>query len=204
VTKNLRKKQKKDLTGPTLLEISGSKGTDGLNGADGSSGMSGSMGSMDPNNPSPGGNGTDGGDGSNGQDGDRGRDAPTVQIRVTVRSENRPLLQVGVSAAGKEKFYLVDPLGGSLTVKADGGAGGSGGRGGRGGRGGSGGIGIPNGSSGRDGLDGRSGFDGTHGNGGRITVTYDPLAKPYLGLLHLSSAYGPAPTFNEQPVASLW
>lgn len=118
--------------------FSGSSGFSGLNGSDGSDGMSGSMGSTDPNNPSPGGNGSNGGNGSDGQDGGRGGDAPPVQVRVALRSGSHPLLQVSVSAAGKEKFYLVDPQGGSLTVRADGGAGGSGGRGGRGGRGGSG------------------------------------------------------------------
>lgn len=184
--------------------FSGSAGSSGMNGTDGMDGSSGSTGSMDPTNPSPGGNGTDGTDGSNGQDGDPGGNAPPVQVRTTVRAGTHPLLQVGVSAAGKQKFYLVDPQGGSLTVSADGGSGGSGGIGGRGGRGGSGGMGTPSGSSGRDGSDGRSGFDGTRGSGGRITVTYDPLAKPYLSVIHLSSQNGPAPVFKEEPVAALW
>jgi hypothetical protein len=119
----------------------GSSGSSGMNGSDGMNGASGSTGSTDPNNPSPGGNGGNGTDGSNGQDGSPGGDAPPVQVRMTLKSEGRPLLQVSVSAAGKQKLYLVDPQGGSLTVKADGGTGGSGGRGGRGGQGGSGGIG---------------------------------------------------------------
>src|SRR5215469_232968 len=59
-------------------------------------------------------------------------------------------------------------------------------------------------AAGRDGLDGRNGFNGPHGSGGRITVTYDPQAKPYIGLLHLSNRYGPRPVFSEQPVPSLW
>lgn len=168
--------------------FSGNSGTGGLNGTDGLDGIGGTMGSIDPNNPSPGGNGTDGGNGSDGQDGGRGGDAPPVQIRVTVRTQNHPLLQISVAAAGRERFYLVDPQGGSLTVKADGGSSGAGGKGGRGGRGGMGGVGSPNGSNGRDGSDGRNGFDGSHGNGGKITVTYDPQAKPYLGLLHLSNS----------------
>jgi hypothetical protein len=113
-------------------------------------------------------------------------------------------LQVSVSAADKEKLYLVDPQGGSLTVNADGGAGGSGGRGGRGGRGGSGGIGTPSGSSGRNGSDKRSGFDGSPGKGGSITVTYDPQAKPFLEMIHLSSRNGPTLVFKEEPVAALW
>jgi hypothetical protein len=184
--------------------FSGSNGMSGNNGLDGMNGTSGSMGSMDPNNPSPGGNGSDGTDGSNGQDGSPGGDAPPVLLRVAFRSGNPPLLQVAVSAAGRQKFYLVDPQGGSLTVKAEGGAGGSGGRGGRGGSGGSGGMGSPSGSSGRNGSDGRSGSDGQPGRGGSITVTYDPQAKPVLGVIHLSNSNGPKPVFKEDSVAPLW
>ena len=187
-----------------VANFSGSAGSSGTNGADGIDGISGSMGSIDPNNPSPGGNGTNGSDGSNGQDGGNGGDAPSVQIRVALRSGAHPLLQVSVSAAGKQRLYLIDPQGGVLTVKADGGAGGSGGRGGSGGHGGSGGIGTPNGSSGMDGTSGRNGFDGSPGRGGIITVTYDPQAKPFLAALHLSNQHGPAPVFREEPVAPLW
>jgi hypothetical protein len=187
-----------------VSNFSGSSGFNGTNGNDGSDGTSGSMGSTDPNNPSPGGNGGDGTDGSNGQDGGSGGDAPPVQIRVTLRAGSHPLLQVGVSAAGHQRFYLVDPQGGSLTVKADGGEGGSGGKGGRGGRGGSGGIGTPNGNSGRDGSSGRDGFNGSAGRGGSITVTYDPQAKPFLTTIHLSNQGGPTPVFKEEPVAALW
>jgi hypothetical protein len=187
-----------------ISNFSGSSGTSGFNGSNGMDGTSGSMGSTDPNSPSPGGNGGNGSDGSNGQDGGSGGDAPPVQIRVALRSGSYPLLQVGVSAAGHEKLYLVDPQGGSLTVKADGGSGGSGGKGGRGGRGGSGGIGTPNGNSGRDGSDGRNGFDGSPGRGGSITVTYDPQAKPFLATIHLSNQGGPPPVFKEEPVAPLW
>ena len=184
--------------------FSGSSGSSGMNGSDGMAGSSGSMGSTDPNNPSPGGNGGNGTVGSNGQDGGPGGDAPPVQIRVALRSGSHPLLQVGVSAAGHNRLYLVDPQGGSLTVKADGGPGGSGGRGGRGGQGGSGGIGTPNGSSGMSGSDGRNGFDGSPGRGGSITVTYDPQAKPFLAAIRLSNQGGPPPVFKEEPVASLW
>jgi len=184
--------------------FSGSKGMDGNNGQDGMNGISGSTGSMDPNNPSPGGNGTDGTDGSNGEDGGPGGNAPPVQVQVALRAGSHPLLQVEVSASGHQKFYLVDPQGGSLTVRADGGQGGSGGRGGRGGRGGSGGMGMPSGQSGRDGSDGRNGFDGPPGSGGKITVIYDPQAKPFLGVIHLSARNGPQPVFKEQTVAPLW
>ena len=175
-----------------------------MNGSDGLDGTSGSMGSMDPNNPASGGDGSNGTDGSNGQDGGAGGDAPPVQIRVVFRSGSHPLLQVSLTAAGKQRLYLMDPHGGSLTVKADGGAGGSGGKGGRGGRGGSGGIGTPNGNNGRDGLSGRNGFDGSPGRGGSITMTYDPQTKPFLAAIHLSNQGGPPPVFKEEPVAPLW
>ncbi len=184
--------------------FSGSSGSSGMNGSDGMAGSSGSMGSTDPNSPSPGGNGGNGTDGSNGEDGGNGGDAPPVQIRVALRSGSHPLLQVSVFAAGKQKLYLVDPRGGSLTVRADGGPGGSGGRGGRGGQGGSGGMGTPSGSSGSNGSDGRNGFDGSPGRGGSITVTYDPQANPYLGTIRLSNKGGPPPVFKEEPVAPLW
>lgn len=187
-----------------VSNFSGSKGSDGNNGLDGMSGTSGTMGSTDPNNPSPGGNGSNGTDGSNGGDGGPGGNAPPVDMRVTLRPGAHPLLQVSVSAAGKRRLYLVDPQGGALTVKADGGQGGSGGRGGRGGQGGSGGIGTPSGSSGSNGSDGRNGFDGSPGKGGAITVTYDPQAKPYLTAIHLSNKGGPAPVFKEEQVAPLW
>jgi hypothetical protein len=182
----------------------GSSGSSGLDGSNGADGISGSMGSTDPNNPSAGGNGTNGSDGSNGQDGGAGGNAPPVQVRVAFRAGSHPLLQVSVSAVSKQKFYLVDPQGGSLTVRADGGPGGSGGKGGHGGRGGSGGIGSPNGNSGANGSDGRNGFDGSSGRGGSITVTYDPQAKPFLAAIHLSNSGGPPPVFKEEPVAALW
>ncbi|MFY9645521.1 MAG: hypothetical protein WAK29_10100 [Terriglobales bacterium] len=187
-----------------ISNFSGGTGTSGFNGSDGMAGASGSNGSTDPNNPTPGGNGGNGTNGSDGQDGGNGGDAPPVQIRVTVRAGSHPLLQASVSAAGKQKMYLVDPQGGSLTVKADGGPGGSGGRGGRGGPGGAGGSGIPSGSSGLSGSDGRNGFDGSRGKGGSITLTYDPQAKPYLSTIHLSNQNGPPPVFKEEPVAALW
>lgn len=184
--------------------FSGRTGTSGMNGLDGQDGASGSSGSMDPNNPSPGGNGGNGTNGSDGGDGSPGGDAPPVQVRVSMQAGAHDLLQVEVSAAGKQKFYLIDPQGGSLTVNADGGPGGLGGRGGRGGRGGSGGMGSPSGSSGLNGSDGRSGLDGATGRGGLITVTYDPQAKLFLPLIRLSSSNGPKPVFREETVAPLW
>jgi hypothetical protein len=189
---------------PFTANFSGSPGFSGTNGMDGSDGTSGSMGSTDPNNPSAGGDGGNGSDGSDGSDGGPGGNAPPVQVQVAFRAGSQPLLQISVSAAGKRKLYLVDPQGGSLTVKADGGAGGSGGRGGRGGHGGSGGIGSPNGSSGSNGSDGRSGSNGPPGKAGTITVMYDPQAKPYLTALHLSNKGGPKPVLQEGSVAPMW
>lgn len=187
-----------------VSDFSGRPGMDGRNGSDGLNGTSGSTGSIDPNSPSPGGNGSDGANGEDGKDGDSGGDAPSIDVRMALAPETRPLLQVSVSAPGHRRLYLVDPQGGSLTVKADGGPGGSGGRGGRGGRGGSGGTGTPSGSNGHDGLDGRNGFDGQPGRGGRITITYDPAAKPYLNIVHLSSRNGPAPLYKEAQVSPPW
>jgi len=187
-----------------VCNFSGQNGAIGSSGMAGTDGTSGTMGSTDPNNPSPGGDGSNGSDGSNGQDGNPGEDAPPVQVRVALRAGPHPLLQVSASAAGHRRLYLVDPQGGTLTVKADGGSGGTGGSGGRGGRGGSGGIGTPSGNSGRDGSSGRDGFDGRPGKGGSITVTYDPQAKPFLSAIHLSNQNGPAPVFEEQSVPPLW
>jgi hypothetical protein len=187
-----------------VSNFSGAAGASGSDGTDGMAGSSGSSGSMDPNNPSAGGDGGNGTDGGNGGDGGPGGNAPPVQVRVTVKTEASPLLQVSVAANGKTKFYLVDPDGGSLTVKADGGSGGSGGRGGRGGSGGSGGSGTPSGNSGRSGMDGHSGSNGSPGRGGLITMTYDPATKPYLGKVHLSAQNGPKPLLQEGAVAPLW
>ena len=184
--------------------FNGSPGSSGLNGSDGTDGSSGMPGSVDLEHPSAGGNGSDGTDGTNGQDGGRGGDAPPVLIKVALRSASQPLLQVSVSAEGRERFYLIDPQGGSLTVSSSGGSGGSGGRGGRGGRGGSGGIGFPNGNSGRDGLSGHDGSDGSSGNDAQVTVIYDPAAAAYLGAIRLSSQGRPKPVYREEQVGPLW
>ncbi len=111
------------------------------------------------------------------------------------------MLQASATTDGKKfRYYLIDPNGGTLTISSSGGSGGLGGRGGRGGNGGAGGSGTPagsSGSSGNSGLDGRNGSDGRPGS---ITVTYDPSAKPYLGVIRGN----PAPTFTEQPVPPIW
>lgn len=188
-----------------VSDFSGRRGLDGNNGLDGMDGIAGSLGSSDPNNPSPGGNGGDGTNGDDGKDGDRGGNAPDVDVLMTLQPASQPsLLQVSVSALGQRRLYLVDPNGGSITVKADGGAGGSGGRGGRGGRGGSGGLGTPNGRDGLSGLDGRNGFDAPPGRGGLITVTYDPEIGIALNAIHVSSKNGPPAVFKERSVDPLW
>jgi hypothetical protein len=187
-----------------VSNFSGSPGSSGIDGTNGMDGLNGTPGSIDPNNPSPGG---DGGDGSNGSDGGSGGDggnAPAVDVLVALQPSAHPLLQMSVSTNGKRKYYLVDPQGGSLTIKADGGPGGSGGRGGRGGRGGSGGSGSPNGNNGSDGLSGHDGFQGRPGRGGLITVTYDPQASAYVSIIHASSVNGPSPVFRQAAVAALW
>jgi hypothetical protein len=51
-------------------------------------------------------------------------------------------------------------------------------------------------------MDGPAGMG--HREVGSITVTYDPAVAPYLGVIHLSNRGGPAPVFNEEPVAPLW
>jgi hypothetical protein len=190
---------------PFVSNFSGIVGSSGSSGSDGISGTSGTMGSIDPDHPSAGGDGSNGSNGTDGQDGSSGGDGPPVQVRVTLRSGSHPLLQVGVTSAGrKERFYLVDPQGGSLTVRSNGGPGGSGGKGGQGGRGGAGGVGSPSGRSGSDGSNGRNGFDGSPGRAGGITVTYDPQAKPFLATIRIPNQGGPSPIFTEESVAPLW
>ncbi len=185
----------------SFLGRPGLPGTDGTNGLDG---LSGHVGSFDPNNPSPGGNGSNGKDGTSGGNGGRGGDAPLVDISVAFSDLSKPLLKILVTGEGEDRYFIVDPQGGSLTVKAFGGAGGAAGKGGRGGRGGAGGMGMPNGSDGLNGLDGQDGMKGFPGNDGSFKVTYDPQAKPYLGALHLEYGSGPQPIYVEAPVSVPW
>jgi hypothetical protein len=181
--------------------FAGRDGFAGTNGTDGMSGSSGSMGSMDPNNPSAGGDGGNGTNGSDGANGDDGGDGPAVQVSLRLRPGAHPLLQAAVQASGhKQWLYLIDPQGGSLTVSSNGGRGGSGGKGGRGGSGGSGGLGSPSGNNGMAGQDGRDGLSGSDGRPGRITVKYDPSAKPYLPALHVTGSA----QFTEATLQPLW
>jgi hypothetical protein len=179
----------------------GFSGRDGYNGTDGANGRAGST---DQQNPSPGGNGSNGTNGTDGENGQPGGDAPAVLVRATLKAGAYPLLQIYVSCGGIDKYFLVDPNGGFLTIYADAGLGGAGGRGGRGGTGGSGGAGRPNGRNGANGANGRDGFAAPAGNGGAITVIYDPAVQPYLSAIRLSSRNGPAPVFQQEPVAPLW
>jgi hypothetical protein len=187
----------------TYAGADGSTGSSGSNGQDGSAGISGST---DPDNPTPGGDGGNGTNGSDGGNGGDGYNGPAVQVVATLRAGDHPLLQIGVTAAGAkhQHLYLVDPTGGSLTVKSLGGSGGVGGKGGRGGSGGAGGSGSPPGNSGTSGNSGSDGASGSDGSGGPITVTYDPSVQPYLATIRLSNPGGPKPVFIQAPVAPLW
>lgn len=190
-----------------LADFSGAGGRGGFDGLAGQDGISGSMGSMDPEHPSAGGDGSDGGPGGNGDDGGPGGPGPALQVQVALDPGPRPLLQVRVRSKDREQFFLVDPQGGSLLVKADGGPGGRGGSGGRGGRGGFGGLGSPSGRNGLDGLKGMDGYSGSSGAGGSILVQADPATQPYLAALRFSNAgqpSGPAPDIEMLNVAPLW
>jgi hypothetical protein len=187
----------------------GGAGLDGRNGLDGMAGSSGSTGSSDPNNPSAGGSGGNGTDGENGADGGPGQPGQAVQVWITLRAGSPPLLQVRAASKNLQQLFLVDPNGGSLLIDANGGAGGSGGRGGRGGPGGSGGSGSPPGFNGTSGQDGRNGWDGTPGAAGKIQVSIDPSAQPYLDRFRFANksgngVAGPPPVITVAPVSALW
>lgn len=194
---------------PFVAQFSGREGASGASGTDGLDGSSGSFGSMDPDHPSAGGDGGDGGSGGSGSNGWPGEDGAELRVQVALRHGFRPLLQVAVNGASRRELFLVDPQGGSLTVKAEGGSGGSGGKGGRGGRGGSGGMGSPNGRNGSDGSSGRDGHAGRAGKAGAITVIYDPQAAHYLKALQFlnkdgDGRPGPPVSFIAAPVPPLW
>jgi hypothetical protein len=186
-------------------KFAGASGMNGTDGMDGTDGTDGSMGSMDPNSPSPGGDGGNGTDGTNGSDGGPGGDGPAVNVSMTMQPGSAtPLVQLYVASGKTQKYFLVDPNGGSLTVTSSGGSGGQGGRGGRGGRGGQGGTGTPDGSNGMSGSDGLAGQNGPDGRGGSITVACDPSAKQYLSVLKLMNPGGPKPSIDSVTVAPLW
>lgn len=190
-------------------DFSGAAGRNGMDGSNGSDGMSGSDGSYDPNNPSAGGNGSNGGNGGDGDNGGDGQAGRALQVWITPNSDSHPLLQVRVASEEREQLFLIDPNGGSLTVKTNGGVGGRGGSGGQGGRGGSGGIGSPGGQSGFDGTSGSDGFRGREGAAGTIVAFVDPRAQGFLDRFYFfnksgSGRAGPPPQILIQPVAPLW
>lgn len=190
--------------------FSGSDGVDGMAGLDGTAGSDGSSGSTDPGSPSPGGNGGNGGNGDNGSDGGDGAPGPDVQVTVALAPGPHPLLHVHASAPAQEdRWFVVDPAGGSLALTVRGGHAGSGGRGGSGGAGGSGGDGSPSGSSGFAGNDGLPGHDGNAGRAGHVTMAVDPAAAPYVGLLRLENVDGAGragapPVVEITPVTAPW
>ncbi len=104
--------------------------------------------------------------------------APSVLVRLVMHPGDRRMIEAAVQPAGdKEKFYLIDPDGGSLSVSADGGC-------------------IV-----RDCTD-RSGR--AFGRAGAITVIYDPSVAPYLSVVQLSNLGGPEPVFISQRLDPLW
>lgn len=194
-----------------VADFSGRPGSSGSRGRDGASGRTGTSGSSLPGHEKPGGRGGNGEDGTNGGSGGRGEPGKAVQVWITLKAGPRPLLQVRVAGDGREQCFLVDPQGGSLLVKTDGGKGGAGGSGGQGGQGGQGGSGWPPGSSGLSGHSGRAGGSGFGGDGGVIHVAVDPQARPYLGVIRFSSQGapfggkdGPPPEIRDESVAALW
>ena len=183
----------------------GFDGTNGTDGIDGLPGTPGSMGSFDPDSPSAGGDGGDGGNGSDGGDGGDGGPGPDVHVAIALAAGAHPLLHVRVSASGKDRDFIIDPAGGSLTITVSAGQGGRKGSGGTGGGGGSGGAGgSGSGASGRDGRDGLDGHDGLDGAPGSITVAIDPAAAPWLGDFHFKNVDGPAPVITTAPVTLAW
>lgn len=146
----------------------GEPGADGKAGRDGERGADGASGSLGPDGQSQGGNGADGGDGSDGESGGDGGPGPMVRVWIGMAPAYPPRLRVRVVGGSQERFFLIDPQGGSLRVESNGGPGGAGGDGGRGGPGGSGGSGFPPGMPGSSGRDGRHGWSGSDGPPGRI------------------------------------
>lgn len=187
--------------------FAGEPGADGKKGRDGERGSDGASGSLDPDGSSRGGNGADGSAGSDGERGGDGGPGPMVRIWIGMAPADPPRLRVRVVADDQERFFLIDPQGGSLWVESNGGPGGSGGDGGRGGPGGSGGSGVPAGMSGFSGMDGSRGWSGSDGPPGRIVVRVDPLAQSYLDrFLFSSQGRGRAtvPEIRVEPVGALW
>ncbi len=173
-------------------------GRPGRDGDDGGSGVSGAHGedarareqALVPRRNGQGGAGVPG---SNGGTGEPGQSADNVEVEVSLAgSAERPLLQVLArgESGGRLHRFLVDPQGGTLTIRANGGKGGNGGRGGRGGDGGRGGNNIYTSTGGDGGNGGFGGDGGNGGNGGRIRVHLTPEASRYQHLLRFENRGG--------------
>ncbi len=176
-----------------VADFRGAPGRDGQMGAVGQSGKRGKDEQSSPSYAKPGGHGGVGGRGGDGADGGDGQSAPAVQVAVSMMPAPGgagELLQVEVSAAGATRVYVVDPAGGRLTVKANGGRGGSGGNGGGGGSGGGGGTGDPAGDGGDGGPGGNGGNGGNGGDGGQITLVHTAAAAAHMKLITLESRAG--------------
>ncbi len=167
----------------------GENGSDGFSGHDGIDGRD-EMSSGDE--ARPGGTGQNGAKGHDGDNGRDGRDAGDVEVTVALARATPALLAVDAHGlrSGWHQLFLVDPHGGSVTVRADGGAGGNGGNGGHGGAGGHGGDGAPAGNGGDGGDGGDGGEGGNGGDGGRISVRVARAARPYLSALTFDNAGG--------------
>lgn len=193
-----------------VADFSGSRGRTGHSGSDGAAGIRGLDGNVGPNFPERGGVGGRGGDGTEGGRGGDGGDGADVEVHATLEPGSGSLLQVRVRAGSATRHFLVDPKGGSLLIRSDGGAPGAGGKGGKGGAGGPGGMGSPQGLQGPRGGDGRDGARGSGGSGGRITVWLDPSARPYAKALRFSNRGGsgghdgPPVEIREAAVPPLW
>ena len=142
-----------------------------------------------------------------GQQGGDGEDGPELQAWVALARTEPPLLQVRVLVGQtRELFYQVDPKGGSLSLRSEGGPGGAGGQGGRGGSGGRGGDGVSDwiirilrlGTV-------RAAVRGGEGAPGLIVVRVDPRALPYLDRFDIGGhARGPEPQMIAEPVVPWW
>jgi hypothetical protein len=185
-------------------------GANGFDGLPGQTGSSGNTGSFDPANPAPGEDGGTGGDGSDGDNGGDGSPGPDVHVVIAPAPGTHPLLRVRASASGHDRYYLLDPEGGSLALDVHGGSPGRGGRGGQPGPGGSGGAGSPSGMNGQPGMfAGHDGRDGMPGAAGHVVVDVDPAAARWLDRFHFTNADGdgrpgPAPVITVAPVPSPW
>ncbi|MBK8727430.1 MAG: hypothetical protein IPL96_15675 [Holophagaceae bacterium] len=191
-------------------DFSGAPGRPGFPGSAGNAGAMGIDGSLDRSNPTQGVEGGPGWEGTPGGRGGDGADGADLQVHATLHPGPGPLLQVRVTAGGTARYFLVDPKGGSLLIRSDGGTPGAGGKGGKGGAGGIGGLGVPQGRPGPAGSDGRAGARGSGGSGGRITVWLDPSAQPYAQVLRFSNQGrsgghdGPPVVIREAVVPPLW